>query len=101
MQIIILKKFLFINKFFNEKRSKEGGTGNSATKKIVRFCIDGVPLSIYDIPGFEDDNTIKIVYEKLCEATNEMKNDRDIIHIIIYFINYENETLFFKWKKQL
>ena len=51
-------KSTFLNKFFKEKKSKQGGTGKSTTTKIVRFGVDKIPIRIYDIPGFEDDKTI-------------------------------------------
>jgi predicted GTPase len=89
-------KSTFLNKFFNEKRSKQGGTGKSTTTKIVRYGIDGIPIRIYDIPGFEGKETIEIVNKKLIETTKEMYNDNDRIHLILYFINYNVETYFEK-----
>ena len=95
-------KSTFLNKFFNEKRSKEGGNGKSTTSKIVRFGIDQIPIRFYDIPGFEDsDKTVKMVNDKLCEKTEEMNNDRDKIHIILYFINYEIKTIFWDIDKKI
>ena len=89
-------KSTFLNKFFNEKRTKEGGSGKGTTSKIVRFGIDKIPIRFYDIPGFESEETIKLVNDKLSEKTNEMNNDRDTIHLILYFLNYGAETQFYK-----
>ena len=94
-------KSTFLNKFFNEKRSKEGGTGKSCTTKIIRYGLDGVPIRVYDIPGFEDENTVEMVYNKLKETKEEMNNDRDRIHIILYFINYSGETLFYELENKI
>ena len=94
-------KSTFLNKFFKEKRSKEGGTGKSTTSKIIRFGIDRVPIRFYDIPGFEDKEKIKVVINKLTEKRNEMNNDRDTIHIILYFINYQVKTIFFEMEKNI
>ena len=94
-------KSTFLNKFFGEKRSKQGGTRLSTTKKIVRFGIDKVPIRIYDIPGFEDEKTINIVNDKLREKTEEMNNDRDTIHLILYFINNKRETIFDKMENKI
>ena len=88
-------KSTFLNKLFKEKRSKEGGSGKSTTSKIVRFGIDKTPIRFYDIPGFEDEEKNKIVIEKIIETTKEMNNDRDKIHLILYFINYKAETIFY------
>ena len=94
-------KSTFLNMFFNEKRSREGGTGNSCTTKIIRYGLDKIPIRIYDIPGFEDDKTVELVYEKLRQAKEEMNNDRDRIHIILYFINYSGETLFYEMENKI
>ena len=89
-------KSTFINKFFNEKRTKEGGTLKSTTTKIIRYGIENIPIRIFDIPGFEDDKTLNIVYKKLCEKTNEMNNDKDKIHLLLYFVNYHENTYFYQ-----
>ena len=94
-------KSTFLNTFFNEKRSKEGGTGQSCTTKIIRYEAENMPIRLYDIPGFEDDKTIKIVCEKLKETSKDMKNYKDKIHIILYFLNYTAETLFYNMENDV
>ena len=94
-------KSTFLNKFFNEKRSKEGGTGKSTTSKIVRYGIENIPIRFYDIPGFENDETINSVFKKLKDKTNEMNNDKDKIHLLLYFINFQEETLFYDMEKKI
>ena len=94
-------KSTFINKFFNEKRTKQGGTTQSTTSKIVRYGIDGIPIRIYDIPGFEDEKTIDIVNTKLNETANEMNNDKDRVHLILYFMDYKPETTFYKMENKI
>ena len=89
-------KSTFLNKFFNEKRSKQGGTGKSTTTKIIRYGIESFPIRIYDIPGFEGKDSIKIVNKKLSETIKEMNNDKDRVHLILYFINFKEETIFYK-----
>ena len=42
-----------------------------------------------------------MVIEKITETTNEMNNDRDKIHIILYFINYEAKTVFYEMEKNI
>ena len=89
-------KSTFLNKYFNEKRSKQGGTGKSTTTKIIRYGIENFPIRIYDIPGFEGKDTIKIVNKKLSETIKEMYNDKDRVHLILYFINFKEETIFYE-----
>ena len=94
-------KSTFLNKFFGAKKSKQGGTGKSTTTKIVRYGIDQVPIRFYDIPGFEDDKTIEKVNNKLIQTTNEMITDKDKIHLILYFINYNDETIIYEMEKKI
>lgn len=94
-------KSTFLNKFFNEKRSKQGGTGKSTTTKIVRYGIENFPIRIYDIPGFEGKDTIKVVNKKLSETTKEMNNDKDRVHLILYFINFKEETIFYEMENTI
>ena len=94
-------KSTFLNKFFGEKKSKQGGTGKSTTTKIVRFGIDKIPIRIYDIPGFEDDITIDKVNFKLIQTTSEMTTDKDKIHLILYFINNKEETLIYEMERKI
>jgi len=89
-------KSTFLNKFFKEQRSKQGGTGKSTTTKIIRYGIENFPIRIYDIPGFEGKDTIKIVNKKLSETIQEMYNDKDRVHLILYFINFKEETIFYE-----
>ena len=42
-----------------------------------------------------------MVNDKLCEKTEEMNNDRDKIHIILYFINYTDKTIFWDIDKKI
>ena len=90
-------KSTFVNKFFNEKRAKEGGTGKSTTSKLLRYEAVKIPIRIYDIPGFENEETIDIVYKKL----NEMNNDKDKMHLLLYFINIQEETIFYTMEKKI
>ena len=94
-------KSTFLNKFFGEKKSKEGGNGKSTTTKIVRFGLDNVPLRIYDIPGFENNETIDKVNSKLIQISSEMNADIDKIHLILYFINNQEETLIYEMEKKI
>ena len=89
-------KSTFLNKFFGSKKSKQGGTGKSTTSKIIKFGIDKVPIRIYDIPGFEGEETIEKVNNKLIQVANEMNSDKDRIHLILYFININEETYIYE-----
>ena len=94
-------KSTFLNKFFREKKSKQGGTGRSTTSKIVRFGIDGIPIRIFDIPGFEGEETIEKVNNKLIQTASEMNTDKDKIHLILYFINAKEETIVYEMERKI
>ena len=89
-------KSTFINLLIKEKRVKIGGNGLSTTKNIVEYIIPNTAISIYDTPGFEDEETVNI-------TINHIKSYKDIfykfgkqIHLIIYFLKGNDNTLFQK-----
>ena len=86
-------KSSFVNKFLNEKRAKEG-EGLSQTHKIIRFTHQKYPLTIYDTPGFENENTVEEV-RKLLEKHNKILNDaRKKINLILYFSYYSDRAFY-------
>jgi GTP-binding protein EngB required for normal cell division len=89
-------KSTFINLLIKEKRVKIGGNGLSTTKNIVEYIIPNTAISIFDTPGFEDEETVNL-------TINHIKNYKDVfykfgkqIHLIIYFLKGNDNTLFQK-----
>ena len=75
-----------VNSIINEYKAKESSKGCSQTKNLTYYQIEGRPIRILDIPGFESEETVKKALEKL-KICGELKNKMmDNIHIILYYI---------------
>ena len=95
-------KSTFINKYissFNpgneqEIRAKEGGNEKSCSTKFAQYYINDYPLKIIDIVGYDGE---KHNIEKLNDVIDKMSIilEKNEIHIILYLIKYDTDTLFF------
>ena len=83
-----------VNFLLGEKKAKENRSGTSATSKINFYHVSHFPVKIYDIPGFENENTILNTVEKFKELNKEINKLKDEIHIILYFIKSTDERMF-------
>ena len=77
-------KSTFINQFFQEKVAKEG-EGLSVTHEITSYTHPKYPIKIFDTPGFEDDNTVKMVKRTIKKFEEDMRTSKDHLDLILYF----------------
>ena len=84
-------KSTFINKILNDKRCREG-SGQSVTKKISFYNHSEYPLTIYDTPGFENNESVRNVVEAIKRQNKDFKTMKQSIHLIIYIIRYGERT---------
>ena len=77
-------KSCFINQFLKEKVAKEG-EGLSVTHEITNYIHPKYPIRIFDTPGFEDDNTVKMVKRTVEKFEMDMKDSKNHLHLILYF----------------
>ena len=89
-------KSTFINLLIKEKRVKIGGNGLSTTKHIVEYKIPNTAISIYDTPGFEDEETVNITINHIKEYKDVFYQFGKQIHLIFYFLKGNDNTLFQK-----
>ena len=82
------------NFLLGEKKAKENKSGTSVTTKINFYHVSHFPLKIYDIPGFENEETIINTVEKFKELNKEINKLKDQLHIILYFIKSTDERMF-------
>ena len=83
-----------VNALLQEYKSKEGYSGRITTKNTTLYQVKNLPIRILDTQGIENLDTIKKVskiYKQFCLELNE-KNAG--VNIILYFFNYNSETLF-------
>lgn len=100
-------KSTFINAVFREKLA-ETGAGKPVTNHIRRITKEGVPLAIYDTPGFElgkevQDEVKKEVVEIIIKGL-AMHNINQAIHCIWYCISTASnrvEPEEIEWLKEL
>ena len=83
-----------VNILLNEKKAKENKGGTSVTKRINFYQVNQFPLKIFDIPGFENEETIKNTVNKLKELHSEIEQLQDQLHIILYFLKSTDERMF-------
>ena len=80
-----------VNEILQEYKAKESNKGCSQTKNITFYQVKNEPIRILDVPGFESSETVKDAVEKFKTFGKKINKLRDSIHIILYFLNY-NET---------
>ena len=83
-----------VNSIINEYKAKESSKGCSQTKNLTYYQIEGRPIRILDIPGFESEETVKKALEKLKFCGKQINHIKDNIHIILYFLNFSETRAF-------
>ncbi len=82
------------NLILGEKKAIENRSGTAATKKIIFYQVSNFPIKIYDLPGFENKETVKNAVEKFKVLNEEIHKLQDQIHLILYFIKSTDERMF-------
>ena len=94
-----------VNCILGEKNAKENKSGTSATLKINYYQVSQFPIKIYDLPGFENTETINNAVKQFKYLNEEIRQLQDQIHIFLYFIKSTDERMFtemeFKIFKQI
>ena len=90
-------KSSFINYIFNYSKAKIYTKRESYTKKVnvhnPRFS--NVPLKIFEIPGFNDNNSsISNAATKLTKLNKKLSEIKDELHLILYFFKSDELYMF-------
>ena len=83
-----------VNAILKEYKAKESSKGSSQTKNLTFYQVNKQPIRILDIPGFEDQETIKKAVEKFKQCGERINKIKDNLHIVLYFLNYNEDRLF-------
>ena len=83
-----------VNFILGEKNAKENKSGTSATLKINYYQVSNFPVKIYDLPGFENLETITNAVNQFKYLNEEIRQLQDQIHIFLYFIKSTDERMF-------
>ena len=74
------------------------GSGQSVTKKMSFYNHFEYFITIYDTPGFENNETIKNVIEAIKKQNKDFKTMKQSIHLILYLVGY-GERIFYEFEK--
>jgi len=92
-----------VNCILNELKARESLGGTSQTNKITYYEVEKYPIKIYDLPGFQDKESINKAVEKMKELNVEIESLKQKFHIILYILNnksidkfQDNEFLIFR-----
>ncbi len=83
-----------VNYILGEKNAKENKSGTSATLKINYYQVSNAPVKIYDLPGFENSQTVENAVKQFKYLNEEIRQLQDQIHIFLYFIKSTDERMF-------
>ena len=83
-----------VNCILGEKNAKENRSGTSATLKINYYQVSQYPVKIYDLPGFENNETINNAVKQFKYLNEEIRQLQDQIHVFLYFIKSTDERMF-------
>ena len=83
-----------VNYILGEKNAKENKSGTSATLKINYYQVSNFPVKIYDLPGFENSQTVANAVKQFKYLNEEIRQLQDQIHIFLYFIKSTDERMF-------
>ena len=83
-----------VNIILGQKNAKENKSGTSATLKINYYQVSYSPVKIYDLPGFENNETIDNAVKQFKYLNEEINQLQDQIHIFLYFIKSTDERMF-------
>ena len=83
-----------VNSILKSYKAKESSKGGAQTKSLTFYQVNNQPIRILDIPGFEDEKTVKDAIEKFKLCGEMINRIKDNLHIILYFFNYHNKRSF-------
>ena len=83
-----------VNAILQEYKAKESSNGSSQTKHLTFYQVTNYPVRLLDIPGFEDQVHVQRAIEKFRLCGEKINKIKDNLHIILYFLNYNEKRTF-------
>ena len=93
-------KSTFINEFLGDYFAKEGGSSLSTSHNFTKYHIPNMPIILIDSPGFENEETKNDIIKRL-ENMKSSLQEKDKIHLILYFIDGSSENKFLSIEKDV
>lgn len=85
-----------VNCILNELKARETEGGTSQTNKITYYEVENYPVKIYDLPGFQDEESINKAVEKMRELNKKINSLKQKFHIILYILDDTQTAKFLK-----
>ena len=86
-------KSSFINQLLQKKVAKEG-EGLSVTHKISKYVNKKYHIKLYDTPGFEDDDTVDMVFKAINTFEESVSESKNHLDLILYFSKVDERTIY-------
>ena len=83
-----------VNQILRKYKAKKSNKGYSKTKNITFYQVKNKPIRILDVPGFEDNKTVKDAVDKLKIFGQKLNKIKNYCHIILYFLKYGEKRSF-------
>ena len=83
-----------VNSILKTYKAKESTKGGTQTKNLTFYQVNNQPIRILDIPGFQDEKSVKEAIEKFKLCGEMINRIKDNLHIILYFLDYHNRRSF-------
>ena len=88
-----------INAILKEYKAKESSKGCSQTKSITYYQVSNAPIRLLDVPGFESSKTVVQAINQMRICGKKINQIKDNIHIILYFLTYNESRAFSEEEK--
>lgn len=88
-----------VNRILQEYKAKE--CSKRQTKQLTYYQVSDQPVRIFDIPGFENEKTVKHSVEIFKSCSGKINKIKDNLHIILYFFNFLEEIKFSEFEKPM
>ena len=86
-------KSIFINQILQEKQAKERER-LSVTHEITKYIHSKYQITIFDTPGFEGDDTVKMVINTIEEFEKNINESKNHFDLILYYTQLKQRSFF-------
>ena len=73
-------------------QAKEGE--RSVTHEITKYIHSKYPITIFDTPGFEGDDTVKMVRNTIEEFEKNINESKNHLDLILYYTQLKQRSFF-------
>ena len=90
-----------VNFILGELKAKESNLGATQTRNLNYYHHNSMSIRVLDIPGFENEETVKNCINKIKKSTDEAIKFKERLHIILYFMKFSSSRTFSELEKDV